>query len=129
MVARFRPGDVIKVSYIRKSKNLETNVVLQENMIRPIHPLLLELGFELRDLTESEKKNYERNGARVNSIYKDSKIMGTNMDLDFVITSVNGTEVTSVEDVLNIIKNGNGRVELGGFYPQFDGEYFYSFEK
>ncbi len=130
LIARNRPGDELKVEYLRDGKRYRTTVVLQQKIIRELDPMMVEIGFELKDLTESEAKRFNRRGAKVNSIYRDSKIMDTNMELDFIITSVNGEMVSSVTEVLNAIKQvGEDIVELGGFYPQFEGEYFYAFRK
>ncbi len=128
IVARKRPGDVLSVAYLRGGDSRETDVVLQQRIVREMDPLMVEIGFELKDLTESEINKFDKSGAKVNSIYRDSKIMDTNMDLDFIITSVNGNEVQSVLETLEAIQEvGHGMVELGGFYPQFEGEYFYAF--
>ncbi len=129
LVARNRPGDAMEVKYLRKGKVYSTTVVLQQNTNITLDPLMVELGFELKDLTESEVSSFGQRGAKVNSIYRDSKIMDTNMELDFIITSVNGQAVTTVDDVMAQISSGDYEmIELGGYYPQFEGEYFYSFD-
>jgi S1-C subfamily serine protease len=130
MVARFRPGDRLEVEYIREATAHTTDVVLQQKIIRRLNPTMVELGFELKDLSEPEIEKYGEGGAKVNSIYKDSKIMDTNMQLDFIITSVNGTKVKDVDETLEAITSiDEDIIELGGFYPQFEGEYFYAFRQ
>ncbi|MDH3245033.1 MAG: trypsin-like peptidase domain-containing protein [Saprospiraceae bacterium] len=130
MVARFRPGDRLEVEYIREATAHTTDVVLQQKIIRRLNPTMVELGFELKDLSEPEIEKYGEGGAKVNSIYKDSKIMDTNMQLDFIITSVNGNKVKDVDETLEAITSiDEDIIELGGFYPQFEGEYFYAFRQ
>jgi Do/DeqQ family serine protease len=128
MIARNRPGDELSIEYLRKGIKHASTVVLQQKVIRKLDPMMVEIGFELKDLNETEIAKFGKSGAKVNSIYRDSKIEETNMELDFIITSVNGTPVSSVNETLQSIKDVDVEmVELGGFYPQFEGEYFYAF--
>lgn len=128
IIARKRPGDLLNVTYFRDGEAADAEVRLEQKIVRELDPLMVEIGFELKDLSDSEVRKFEKSGAKVNSIYRDSKIMDTNMELDFIITTVNGETVGSVVQALEAIKEVNtGIVELGGFYPQFEGEYFYAF--
>ncbi len=128
IIARKRPGDVLDVTYFRGGSPYQAEVRLEQRIIRKLDPMMVEIGFELKDLSDSEMRKFGKSGAKVNSIYRDSKIMDTNMELDFIITSVNTKKVTTVEETLKSIKDAStGIVELGGFYPQFEGEYFYAF--
>ena len=48
------------------------------------------------------------------------------MEDGFVITAINGKEITSLDELkeaLGVIKNGN--IRLDGFYPGFEGRYTY----
>ncbi|NND08103.1 MAG: PDZ domain-containing protein [Saprospiraceae bacterium] len=128
IIARKRPGDLLQVSYFRDGESANAEVRLEQKIVRELDPMMVEIGFELKDLSDSETRKFGKSGAKVNSIYRDSKIMATNMDLDFIITSVNGDPVANVVETLEAIRNVKaGIVELGGFYPQFEGEFFYAF--
>lgn len=130
MIARNRPGDELSIEYLRDGKKYTSTVVLQQKIIRKLDPMMVEIGFELKDLNDTEIAKFGKSGAKVNSIYRDSKIEETNMELDFIITSVNGEPVVNVEEALESIKEVDADiVELGGFYPQFEGEYFYAFRR
>ncbi len=130
LMARNRPGDALAIEYLRDGKKYKSTVVLRQKIIRKLDPMMVEIGFELHDLKQTEVSKFGKSGAKVNSIYRKSKIDDTNMELDFIITSVNGEVVTSVDETLEAIKDVEADiVELGGFYPQFEGEYFYAFRK
>ena len=130
MIARNRPGDELEITYLRKGVKYTSMVVLQQKVIRKLDPMMVEIGFELKDLNETEIKKFGRQGAKVNSIYRDSKIEDSNMELDFIITSVNGNQVNTVEEVLEGMKQvETDLIELGGFYPQFEGDYFYAIKR
>ncbi len=130
-VARFRPGNSVSVEYIRKGKKFKTNVVLKNKSnttsIVGNESMLKDLGFELRDLTGTEKQNLKVSGAYVMSIVRGSKIERTNMDPGFIITKINDNEITSVEDVIEILENASGKIMLEGIYESYPGEYYYAF--
>jgi Do/DeqQ family serine protease len=130
MIARNRPGDELSIEFLRDGTMRKSTVILQQKIIRKLDPMMVEIGFELKDLNETEIAKFGHSGAKVNSIYRDSKIEETNMELDFIITSVNGDIVHDVDEALQKVKDSDADiVELGGFYPQYEGEYFYAFKK
>lgn len=134
-VARYRPGNKIKVGYIREGIKKTTTIVLKNrgNTTELVNArkgkILEDLGFELRNLTKSEEKRLETTGVYVKSIYKNSLIEETNMELGFVITSINERPVESMDDVVGLLSDSNGLVMLGGVYEEYDGEYYYEFRK
>ena len=65
----------------------------------------------------------------VKRIYKNSLIEGTNMELGFVITSINDRPVEVIDDVVELLGDKNGLIMLGGVYEEYDGEYYYEFRK
>ena len=132
-VGRFRPGDAIKVEYIRSGKKYKSEVVLKTrgNSTSVIssddYDLLSQLGFELRDLTRREIAQYKIKGIKVISIVRGSKIDRTNMEPGFIITMVNDEDVKSVEEFINMIQEEDGRVLLGGYYEYDTDPYYYAF--
>ena len=50
------------------------------------------------------------------------------MDEGFVITSVNGRTIKSVDELSRIINSAIGTIKLEGFYPGFRGSYSYPLE-
>ncbi|MCB0706972.1 MAG: trypsin-like peptidase domain-containing protein [Saprospiraceae bacterium] len=138
IVARFRPGDILNVSYLREGRNGSTDVVLKnqyndtELAVKQVgETLLRDLGFELRNLNREEIRKVGQIGVYVASIYRGSKIYQTRMDIGYVITHVNDKRVYSVEDVINIIESADGEVIFTGFYEGMDEKenYYYQFMK
>lgn len=142
-VALFRPGQKLKVVYLREGKNFEAEVVLKnasngtdidaEPLSKRLNnraSLLEDLGIEARPLNDAERKRLKvKNGVIVTTIKKSSIIAKTNMDQDFIITSVNGKDITTLDDLLDAIMSANGEIVLDGFYENFSGDYSYVFEK
>ena len=83
----------------------------------------------MRNLTRSEEERLTVKGAYVKSIYKNSIIEDTNMELGFIITNVNEEKVETVDGLINSLQVSRGIITLGGIYDGYDGEYFYEFRK
>jgi Do/DeqQ family serine protease len=142
-VGRFRPGNEIKIRYIRKGKKYDTNVILRDqnnstktkvNVNRKVGDvkndveILSHLGFELRDLSKEESRNLKVNGVFVKRIFPGSTIEDTQMDEGFIITKVNDSKVNNVEETIELLNELKGtKVYLEGFYENYRGEYFYTF--
>ncbi len=130
-VARYRPGNKVAVEYIRDGKKYKTNVVLKNksNTTALIgeNSLVKDLGFELRDLTDNERKKLKTEGAYVISITRGSKIERTNMDPGFIITKINDKKVSSVDDLVDLLEGATDKVMLEGVYENYPGEYYYAF--
>ncbi len=134
-VGRFRPGNKLKVDYVRDGKKRSASVVLKSksNDVAPVAArdasLLRELGFELRSLTPEEQMRLSINGIKVISIYRDTQVEKTNMEPGFIITKANGKNVQQVEQLAKIISGvQKGKVVLEGVYEEYEDKYFYSFE-
>jgi len=134
LISQKRPGDEILIEYFRKGKKNNTIATLKNQLNTTDYiavrkdKILTSLGFTLRDLDSNEKSKLKTEGALVVSISKKSKISSTNMDLDYIITSINNKRVKTVNDVVDILRRTKGRVELKGFYELWPGDYPYVFE-
>ena len=139
-VARYRPGDKLSIEYIRDGKSYKTNITLKDKRnrttlsskkkIKKEVELLEELGFELRPASSAEVKALGiKNGVKVISVRKGSKIDRTNLTPGFIITKVNDSPVSTVDELMELIDKSEGKVMLEGVYEDYPGEYFYAFKK
>ncbi|HEX5655220.1 MAG TPA: PDZ domain-containing protein, partial [Chitinophagaceae bacterium] len=84
------------------------------------------LGAELETVSKDKAKQYDINGGvLVKSIGSNSPLAKTRMQEGFVITSVNGVEINSIEQLARILGRADGTVRLEGMYPGYDGTYTY----
>lgn len=134
-VGRYRPGNKLTVEFIRDGKKRSASVVLKSKsndtalVSARDASLLRDLGFELRSLTDEEKRRLRINGLKVISIYRDSQVESTNMEPGFIITRANSKNVQSVEQLSKIISGiKQGKVVLEGIYEEYNDTYYYSFE-
>ena len=136
-IGRYRPGETIKLSYMRAGRITTVNVTLKNanNAVVDVpgreRDLMRELGFELRDLSAEELAELPSPGVKVVSIYLGSKIDRTRMDPEYIITKVNRQRVASVRELASAIDDTDEEedVLLEGYYANFNGEYYYAFKR
>lgn len=135
VIGRMRPGTKIQIEYWRNKEKKQTEAVLmnQANTTALIStrrdPSLVELGMEVRDLTEEETEQFETTGVKVLSIYSNSIIEGTNMIPGYIITSVNGKKIDNADELIKSLAQAEQNVLLNGFYEKYKGKYPYRFNK
>ena len=134
-ISQYSPGDKVTIDYYRDSKMYSTNATLKNQLNTTDYiavrkdKVLRDLGFELRDLDSKEKSRLNTEGVMVVSVVRDSKIGDTNMDPNYIITSVNGVRVKNVDALIEELRTSSSRVELKGFYENWPGDYPYIFTK
>lgn len=129
-LASFRPNDKVPVTYMRGGKEYTTTVTLKAEVknIAGITPSNLQdiIGADLATLDSKKAEQYDVNGGViVKKIREGGKLSETKMDEGFVITSVNGRTVKTVDDLSKMLDNVVGTVRLEGFYPGYRGTYTY----
>lgn len=135
IIGRNSPGDEVNITYIRDGKVFTNNAILRNQLnttdfvaVRK-DKVLVDLGFELRDLSEKENERLKQPGVYVVSVYRKSTIGRTNMDPGYIITKINKKKVQSVADAVKILDNLDGQVILEGYYEHHPDKYPYIFFK
>ncbi|MBK6861222.1 MAG: Do family serine endopeptidase [Saprospiraceae bacterium] len=135
IIGRLRPGSKIQIKYWRNNQTNTVEAILKnqvnttEMLSTRRDPLLLDLGFEVRDLSAEEKTNLKQSGVKVLSIYQGSIIENTNMAPGYIITTVNGKKVRSVDELIQTIQSADINILLEGFYEKYRGKFPYRFNK
>jgi serine protease Do len=136
LVGRFRPGEKVTLDFWRDGKRQRSSLLLKDvnNSTEPLarargNELENELGFELRDLSKEERRRIRVQGCIVTSITRGSLVYSTNMQPGFVITSVNGTRVSSTSETIEAIKSAYNNLSLDGYYEGEPDLYSYRFKK
>ncbi|GHA70137.1 Do family serine endopeptidase [Pontibacter akesuensis] len=123
-IARYRPGDKVKVSYLRDGKEKSTNVTLKnlENSTELVkHSEAKAITFEGATFEPVSKQEMSKlgitGGAKVSGI-NSSKFRETGMKDGFIITRIDKYEVNQPSDVEKYLKNFDGGVVyIEGVYP------------
>ncbi len=132
-VGRYRPGNAITIEYFRKGKRKKAKVMLKnksnstEIITASSSSMLEDLGFDLRELTREEEKRLDVKGVKVIRIYRGSRIERTNMDPGFIITKMDNQEITTIDELTELLDKAEGKVMFEGVYENYPGEYYYAF--
>jgi serine protease Do len=125
LLANYQPGDKVQISYKRKDSEYNTNVILKKspgNYAEVVQANVEEqLGADLETLDSKSADKYNiEGGVVVKTIKKGGAISKTRMEEGFIITTVNGVEVKSVEEIGKALLNARGTVKVEGMYPGSD---------
>ena len=118
------PGDELSLEVNRKGKTMDYQVTLrnQDGETRMKEPgsegVLDILGIELEE-TE--------NGLRVSELSDGKLKRETDMRPGFIITSVDGKKIDTVEKFTKYLEGKEGGVLLEGIYEDYPGTYYYAF--
>ena len=125
VLANFKPGDKVDVTYRRKGSEYNTGVVLKKspgNYDKVVTDNIEdEVGAELETLDSKKAEQYGiEGGVIVKSIKKGGPISKTRMEEGFIITSVNGVDVRNVDELGKALYNARGTIKIEGMYPGSD---------
>lgn len=138
MVARYRPGDKIPVTYIRNGKTYSATVTLKgKNNSTSISKadnssggdILEELGIKLEEIKGAEAKKIGLvGGLKITQILDGVIKENTNIKEGFIITGLNNRSVTNIEDFKsNLLKSRGEGVLIQGKYPEQNGTLYFAF--
>ena len=128
-IAKYHPGDNINITYNRKGRSYSCNVQLTNlngttEILKP-ESITKILGATFRPLSDDEKNKYQlEGGVVITEIGKGAIARQTQMHKGFVITGLNNKTVKSIND-LQLAMTGNKNLQIAGFYPGYQGMYYY----
>ncbi len=131
LVATYRPGDKISVTYNRDGKDYTVPVTLSNNSnSRSVdivkNSVLTKLGADLQTLSKKDAADLNvKGGVVVKSIDENGLLSKTRMEEGFVILKANGTDISNVDDFKKILESSDGSVKLEGIYPGYEGSFQY----
>lgn len=126
VVARYRPGNKVSVTYVRdgkenthevllKSKSGEISVAKREALPKLY---IKELGAELQALSKSEKERFELAfGVKVVNV-GNGKLADAGVPENFILTHVDKKMVKTPDETFKILKSAKGGVLLEGLEPE-----------
>lgn len=131
-VGRYRPGDNVSVTVLRKSKEKVFDVVLRNadkttSLVKNNNSdEFKSLGAEFEELTSSElnKLNITQ-GVKINKIIDGGKLSKIGIKEGFIITHVDRKPVRSLEEVNKNVRMKRGTILIEGFYPNSTTRYTY----
>jgi serine protease Do len=128
-ISLYRPGDKVKVTYLRNGKENTILVTLKNkigntDIVRKT-TILEKLGGTLENIdTKTAAANDIKGGVVVKKIGSGA-LSKTRVQEGFVITTVNGIEIKNTDELKVALENAKGNVRLDGIYPGYEGTYTY----
>lgn len=123
IIGRKRPGDKIKVTYLRnntqksslltlKNKNNNTDIVKKDEK-----NIVSLLGATFETIGEEEKNGLGiQNGLKITKL-EPGKLRSHGIREGFIITHIDNKPVENTNDLANMLKNKKGGILLEGIYP------------
>ncbi|HEX2608096.1 MAG TPA: trypsin-like peptidase domain-containing protein [Flavisolibacter sp.] len=125
-IAGFRPGDKVPVTYNRGGKEFTVNVILKKKSDVINNNIGTRLKADLSTLSSDKAARYGiEGGVVVNKIFDDSPLSRARIQPGFIIISVGGQEINSIEELTELLMNMSGTVKVEGIYPGNDMPYSY----
>ena len=128
-VARFKPGDKISITFIRDGKESTANITLKNKAgnysVVKTESFFDKLGGELATLDAATAKKNNLSGGVLVKKLGTGVLKNTRMQEGFVITSVDGQAVNTLDDLKAALMNAHGTVRVEGVYPGYEGNYGY----
>lgn len=133
IVGKHRPGDRLNLTVLRQGSERDFNVTLKNRTgntdvvkKQDASAVLNTLGAEFEALSKSEAKKLGiEAGVQVKNLSVGKLANQTDIREGFVITKVNNQDVTSVDELSNLLQNAKGGVMLEGVYPNNPDRVFY----
>lgn len=134
MIARHRPGDQVNIIVNRQGKekafkvilnNTKGNTAAVSNEVSDLEKLL---GATFETVDSKTAKNLDiSGGVKVTKLSYGILRQETKMKEGFIVTKVNGKNITSVEEFEKVLDGFSGGVMLEGVYEDAPGQYYYAF--
>ena len=101
-----RPGDKVKVTYLRNGVTMKTTVLLKPN------PFFDYFGMRLKDLTSKEAESFGvKKGVKITS-NRNERLRRRGIGQGILIQSINGTGIESTDDLRKIEENEIYEIEF-----------------
>lgn len=135
-IARYRPGDKVRLELLRESEQLTFSVELRSQYGNKVlakgekpHAVLQKLGADLETLPAEQAEALGIDGGvQVKALYNGIIRQYTNMQEGFIITKVDGEAVTDRENLIARLEDKPaGGLLLEGIYEDVPGERYYAF--
>jgi Do/DeqQ family serine protease len=131
VVGRYRPGDKLKISFLRAGKSMEVTAVLKNKLgevalvEKNDNTVKTKLGADLQPVSNNEMSILEiSGGAKVATLFT-GKLKEAGVREGFIILTIDKKTVKSPEDVVKILENtSSGGILIEGIYPNGKKEFY-----
>lgn len=129
LIARDKPGDHVKLTYMRDGEQKTTDAVLQGKMnefASQKSAAVESLGADFSNLSKDDASKLGIDGGVVVNNIKDGVLSNqTNMRPGFIITKIGDTPVKTVDELKDALGKQGSNFQIQGMYPGSDEVYYY----
>jgi S1-C subfamily serine protease len=129
LIARQKPGDKVKITYVRGGEQHEADATLKNKLgsFASVNKAAIEsLGADFSDVSkEDAAKLGISGGVVVNNIHDGVISNQTNMRPGFIITKVGDIPVHNVAELKDALSKQGSNFQIQGIYPGSDEVYYY----
>jgi serine protease Do len=130
MIARQKPGDAVKITYVRNGAEKTVDVVLKAKMgeFGSLKSAAVEsMGADFSDLGKDDAAKLGVDGGVVVGNIHEGGVLSnqTNMRQGFIITKVGDLPVRSVNEFKDALSKQNSNFQIQGIYPDSKEVYYY----
>ena len=129
LVATQKPGDKLKITFVRNGSQQNAEVVLKSKMgsfASAKSAAVESLGAEFGEVSKEDAARIGiSGGVVVGKIHEGVLSNQTNMHPGFVITKVGGTPVHTVAELKDVLAKQGSNFEIEGVYPGSEEVYYY----
>ncbi|MBN8836029.1 MAG: Do family serine endopeptidase [Sphingobacteriia bacterium] len=126
-VARYKPGDKITLTYLRDGKENTVPIILKNKVgntdIVKETNIIDKLGADFENVDKKTAAANDIAGGVVVKKIKANPMKSSRIQEGFVITSVNGVAIKSLDDLKDVLKGASGTIYFEGIYPGYEGTY------
>jgi serine protease Do len=131
-ISKFRPGNKVNLVVWRNGKEKNFDVELKnksgkaelENFEEIAAESISSLGAEFSAPSESECKALRIQGGAKVGVLSTGKLRSAGVKTGFIVTKVDGVQVTSPEQLQSLLKSKSGGILLEGVYPNGTRAYY-----
>lgn len=133
-IAKYRPGDELRLKVLRDNKDLNIKVQLKNRdgdvkyITKERKEIFGILGADFENLDKQTARKLDiPGGVKVTKLYAGKMSRHTDIKEGFIITSVDKQVVKTKEDLLQALEGKKGGVMIEGVYEDLPGTHFYAF--
>lgn len=128
-IARFKPGDKVSITYNRDGKDNAISVTLKNKInttsVVKTSTSAEKLGGEFATVDKKVAQANDIAGGVIIKKLGSGSLKNSRIQEGFVITSINGVEVKTLDEFNAAIKGAKGTIYFDGIYPGFSESYRY----
>ena len=133
-IARFRPGDEVRLKVLRGTKEIPLKVQLKNRdgeftyVAKDAREIFRVLGADFDNIDKKTARKLDvQGGVKVSKLYAGKLSKYTDIREGFIITKINRQTIKDKDDLVRALESTDGGVMIEGLYEDLPGKQYYAF--